>query len=190
MKKVLLSLIFSFSIVISFAQQNGIQLTVKWSTVNTRYEVYAKPNFTSSSFSWGPSQISVVVPASAPNTPFTITSVGAGVWGNNTNVYAPTAAPSNDFHSVDSNGGAIALTSGVETLIFAFTFSDGQCRDGVRLFVNGSDPNSSAAGMLGGDYSNTIDYGQISKDAYGSNYNNTGTLCNACNITAPELSKQ
>lgn len=189
MKKLLFTVLLSIIASISFAQQNGIQLTVRWNIANNRYEVFAKPNFSQANFTWGPSQISVVVPASAPNAAFTITSLAAGVWGNNTNVYAPTADTAHDFHSVDSNGATTSLTSGTELLLFAFTFSDGQCRDGIRLFANGSDPNSSAAGMAGGDYANTIDYGQISKDAYGSNYANTGTQCSSCSVLAPELIK-
>ena len=190
MKKLLFTWLLSVVASVSFAQQNGIQLTVRWNTANNRYEIFAKSNFTQSNLTWGPSQITVVVPAATPNAPFMITSLAAGVWGNNTNVYSPTADATHDFHSVDSNGASTNLTNGVELLLFAFTLSDGQCRDGVRLFINTSDPNSSAAGMAGGDYANTIDYGQISKDAYASNYANTGTQCTAsCNVVAPELIK-
>jgi hypothetical protein len=189
MKKILLSLLFSAFGLCAFAQ-GTVELTVRWSTTANRYEVYARPSFTQANFPWGPSQISVVVPNSAPNASLAVSSVAAGAWSDASKVYAPTPAqPTNDFHGVESSGAAINLTAGQESLIFTFTFPDGQCRDGIRLFVNGTDPASSANGMLGGDFRNSINNANL-QDVYQSNYSNTGTLCNACNITAPELSKQ
>lgn len=187
MKKVIFSLIFSIIGLTSFSQ-GTIQLTVKWNTTANKYEVYAKPSFTQSNFNWGSSQIGIVVPSSAPDVAFTITSIGAGAWSDNTRAYSPSAQASNDFHAIGSNGAQINLTANTESLIFAFTFPDGQCRDGIRLFVNGTDPSSSAAGMSGGDFSNSI-ANAVLQDVYISNYNNTGTLCNPCNVVAPELIK-
>jgi hypothetical protein len=188
MKNLFLTLIFSIVGLSAFAQGN-IQLTVKWNSTASRYEVFAKPSFSQNNFPWGPSQISVVVPATAPDAALSITSIAAGAWTDNSKVYAPSIQGVNDFHGVESNGSLINLTANVESLIFAFTFPDGQCRDGIRLFVNGTDPGSSAAGMNGGDFRNSISNANL-QDLYQSNYNNTGTLCNSCNITAPELSKQ
>lgn len=188
MKKIFLLIAFSVFTLGAMAQ-GTIQLTVKWNSTSSRYEVFAKPSFTQANFSWGPSQISVVVPSTAPDQSLSVTSIAAGAWVDNSKVYAPSAQSSNDFHGVESSGATIALTSGQETLIFAFTFPDGQCRDGIRLFVNGSDPGSSATGMGGGDFRNSISNATL-QDIYQSNYNNTGTQCNTCNITAPELSKQ
>ncbi len=186
MKKALLIFIFFLPVSICFAQQNGIQFTVRWNIPNNRYEVFAKPNFTSTSFTWGPSQVGLVLPASTPNQAINVTSVNAGNWVDKSRVFAPLADTVHDFHGVVSDGDMTNLTNGVETLLFTFTLPDGQCRSGVRIFVNGSDPSSSASGMAGGDFKNTIFSGV---EAYGSNYNNTGTLCNNCNITAPELIK-
>jgi hypothetical protein len=188
MKKFFLSLIFS-AVGIYASAQGTIQLKVKWSSTASRYEVFAKPSFTQTNFNWGPSQISVVVPSTAPNTALIITSIAAGAWSDNSKVYAPSAQAINDFHGVESNGAQISLMANTESLIFAFTFSDGQCLDGIRLFINGTDPNSSASGMSGGDFSNSISNALLT-DVYIANYENTGTQCNPCNITAPELSKQ
>lgn len=136
----------------------------------------------------GASQISVVVPAATPDAALTITSVNAGGWTTVNQIFAPGADTAHDFHSVISQGQTTALTSGQETLLFTFTLSDGLCRDGIRLFVNTSDPSSAAAGMKGGDFKNSIDNGLID-DVYRANYSNTGTSCSTCNITAPELVK-
>jgi hypothetical protein len=184
MKKSLLLIAFFLSI--KSYSQNNILLTLKWNTNSTRYEVYAKSNFTKSSFTWGPSQIGIVLPESAPNQAISITSVGAGSWIDRSRVFAPLAAASNDFHGIVSDGDLINLVSGVESLIFTFILPDGQCRNGVRLFVNASDPSSSAAGMGGGDFKTTIFSGA---EIYGGNYNNTGSQCSACSVIAPELIK-
>jgi hypothetical protein len=168
--------------------QGTIQLTLRWNLNLNRYEVYAKPSFTQNNFPWGPSQISPVLPSAAPNANLVITSFAAGSWADNSKVNAPSVQPNNDFHGVESSGGPINLVANTETLIFSFVFADGICRDGLRLFVNSSDPQSSAAGMNGGDFRNSISNANL-QDVYISNYANTGTTCNVCNVTAPELSK-
>lgn len=189
MKKVFLITVLGLMSMASFAQ-NKIDLTVKWNAAQNRYEVYAKPNFTNATFTWGSSQITVVVPASAPDKILNLNSVNAGGWvvSDYNQVFAPVADATHDFHAVQSSGQPVALTANTETLLFYFTFSDGQCRDGVRLFVNGSDPSSSATGMNKSDFSNAIDNGSVT-DVYNANYSNTGTSCSTCNITAPELIK-
>jgi len=189
MKKILFVVALGLMSLTSFAQAI-IDLSVKWNSAQSRYEVYARPNFTSASFTWGFSQITVVVPASAPDNLLSINSVNAGGWGliASSQVFAPAASPNNDFNGIQSSGQPVALTQGQETLLFTFTFADNACRDGVRLFINNSDPSSSAQGMKGGDYKNAIDNGLVT-DVYNINYNNTGTSCSACAITAPELIK-
>lgn len=187
MKKTLFLAIFGLISLASLAQ-GTVDLTVRWSTVLNRYEVYARPTFTSASFTWGSSQVTVVAPTSAPDVALNITSANAGGWSTFNQIFAPAAAPTLDFHSVISTGQPVAFTAGQETLLFSFTFPDGLCRDGLRLFVNTSDPSSSAAGMKGGDFKNAIDNGLVA-DVYNVNYNNTGTTCSTCNITAPELIK-
>jgi hypothetical protein len=168
--------------------QGTIQLTLRWNISLSRYEVYAKPSFTQNNFPWGPSQISPVLPSSSPDANLVITSHNAGSWADNSKVYAPAAQSTSDFHGVESSGGPVNLVANTETLIFSFVFVDGTCRDGLRLFVNTSDPQSSASGMSGGDFRNSISNANL-QDVYISNYENTGTTCNACNVTAPELSK-
>lgn len=187
MKKYLILLIITCATwTTSHAQQNSVQLNVRWNTQNNTYEVYAKPNFTQTNFTWGPSQIGIVLPDVTPDQPIGVTSLSAGTWTDKSRVFAPLADASHDFHGIVSDGDIVSFTNGVEKLIFTFILPDGQCRDGVRLFVNSSDPASSAAGMAGGDFKNTIFSGT---EAYAGNYNNTGTKCSTCNIVAPELIK-
>lgn len=188
MKKIVLTTILGFITMSSFGQ-NKVDLTIKWNLTQNRYEVYAKPNFSNSSFTWGSSQITVVVPSSVPDNALTVSSVNAGGWNALTNnqVFAPSDDPAHDFYAVQSSGQPVVFNANSETLLYTFTFPNGQCVDGVRLFVNGVDPSSTPA-MKGGDYKNTIDNGAL-EDVYNINYNNTGTVCTTCNITAPELIK-
>jgi hypothetical protein len=180
MKKTLL---FSALFVMQFLfAQQQIDLTIKYSVSNSRYEVFAKPNFTQNNFTWGPSQILIVVPASFPDQSLLITAFAGGSWGDNSKVYAPTASPSFDFHGVSANGQQTNLVANQELLVFSFLSLSGTCVDGLRLFVNGTDPNSSQPGMAGGDFRNSIDNGTIT-DIYNANYNNNGTSCTLSNAT-------
>ncbi len=152
-----------------------IDLTIRYSAVNSRYEVYARPTFTQTNFTWGPSQITVVTPNMVPDVQLTSTNYAAGAWGDNSTIYTPSAQPQNDFHGFESSGALVNLVANQEVLLFAFTLPTG-CVPGVRLFNNGVDPNSSAPGMGGGDFWNTIDNGNIT-DVYNINYDNAGTVC-------------
>jgi hypothetical protein len=154
----------------------NIQLTLRYNIPQARYEVYARPDASNPSFTWGTSQISVVTPASVPDMALVVTSVNAGSWIDNSRIYAPAAQAANDFHGVGSSEAPVNLVANTEILIFHFTLPGGGCTDGLRLFINGTDPNSEAAGMGGGDFSNTIDNG-MNTEVYTSNYDNTGTSC-------------
>jgi hypothetical protein len=169
--------------------QNSVQYTLRYNLALSRYEVYVKPNFTQSQYNWGSSQVSVVAPASLTDATFSVVPVAGGGWSDNSPTYNVSGS---DFHGIGSNGAKVNLTSGQETLLFHFTLSNNACVPGLRLFVNGSDPNSSAPGMNGGDYTNTMYTAEDingNTNVYISNYANTGTLCTACNLTAPTLSK-
>ena len=176
-KQMIKKIIFAVTFLISFLgfSQQEIDLTLKYNSSLNRYEVYARPSFTQNNFTWGPSQISIVTPSNLADSPLTILSNQAGNWGDNSVIYSPSAQPQNDFHGVESGGALINLTSGVETLIFSFVLPDG-CVSGLRLFNNGIDPDSSQAGMFGGDFSNTIDNGMIT-DVFNTTYNNNGSSC-------------
>ncbi|RYC68708.1 hypothetical protein EQG79_18895 [Spirosoma sordidisoli] len=166
-----------------------VDYTLRYNIPQARYEVYARPDFTQSQFNWGSSQVSVVTPSSLTNAAFTITSVSGGSWSDNSRVYE---VEGSDFHGVGSVGDKVDLTSGVETLLFHFTLPGGVCLPGLRLYINGSDPDSSEPGMRGGDFTNTMYSANDilgENNLYFENYANTGTLCTNCNLTAPTLSK-
>ena len=77
----------------------NLDFTIKFNTNTSEYEVYARPDFTDNTFfvSAG-SQISIAVPESVPDAAFVVTSVMGGPWRDNSQVYAPDADSSHDFH--------------------------------------------------------------------------------------------
>lgn len=186
--KIIYSFIFLLVVVINGYAQNSIDLTLRYNIAQSRYEVYAKPNFTQANFLWGSSQITVVTPASVTDASFTVSPLVAGSWSDSSPTYAPLAAPGSDFHGIGSNGQATSLTANQEILLFTFTLPGNTCVAGLRLFVNGSDPASNAVTMPG-DYTNVIYGGGVLTSYYNANYANTGTICTVCNLIAPTLSK-
>lgn len=131
-----------------------LRVNLKYNTEADRYEVYAEANFTDEHFLLGASQISVVVPKSVADGSLNIVSATAH-WTDYSNVYAPTAAPSHDFHGINTMGKSIEVQPNTPVMLFAFSLKGGYA-DGVRLFVNGDDPGSKQAGMMGGDFANTL----------------------------------
>jgi hypothetical protein len=170
----------------AFGQIPNLSLNIRYNLTLSRYEVFALPSATQSVFNWGPSQITIVVPSSVPDQPFTISSVAGGQWQDNSVIYAPAAVPGSDFHGCGSLGSLTPFTNGVERLIFHFTLPGGGCTTGLRLFINNVDPDSGAEGFGGGDFVNTI-FAIIpilvpgGYEAYTGNYSNGGTSC----TTAP-----
>ncbi|MCY7358856.1 MAG: hypothetical protein LH609_15635 [Rudanella sp.] len=170
--------------------QNQLDLTLRYNIAQSRYEVYARPNFSQVDYLWGSSQVSVVTPASLANAAFAITSYEGGGWDDNSQLYGPSAASGSDFHGIGSPGKKITLVSGQEKLLFSFTLPGGVCVNGLRLFVNGSDPGSNPTAMPG-DFTNVVYVAAVNNttSVYRANYANTGTTCTACNLVAPSLSK-
>ncbi len=186
--KLFASLVFFLTVAFTSYGQNQVDLTLRYNIAQSRYEVYAKPTFSQVDFLWGSSQISVVTPGSVANAAFVVASYDGGGWDDNSPVFAPTAAPSLDFHGIGSSGKKITLVANQEKLLFSFSLPGGACVNGLRLFVNGSDPASNAITMPG-DFANVIYAAGVSTTYYRANYANTGTTCTACNLTAPSLSK-
>lgn len=143
--------------------QSTITIRMAYNTDQNRYEVYARPTFTAKGFSFGPSQVSVVMPVAAPDDVLAIRSTSAGTWADNSMVLKPTAAPQSDFHGISTQGGKADLTAAQELLLFDFALKQGFL-SGVRLFVNGSDPDSDKPGMQGGDFRSYL------SDTKGANY--------------------
>ena len=111
-----------------------------------------------------PSKFSIVVPSSINNGVFNVVQninpPGLN-WSNTNNVYSPTAAPGYDFHAFtitggNSNNAYQNFTEGTDIFLFSFSIPHLNCNDGVRCFLNGSDPASSASGMLGIDFTQSF----------------------------------
>lgn len=172
-KKVLLSaLTVLLGCFTASAQQ--IDYRVTYNAATSQYEVYVKPTFSNPSFRFATgSQLTIVLPAAAPNSPVTITSsVAGGPWTNNSQVYAPAAQPANDFQAIVSGGSTVfALTASNETELFTFTTAS--CVAGIRMYENGTDAN----GMQGNDWSAALVQAVTLNDYTGVPYNNTGTVC-------------
>ncbi|WP_169628040.1 Ig-like domain-containing protein [Flavobacterium soli] len=166
----------TFFAAIDFYSQD-IDLTLKYIPETNLYEVYARPDFSQNNFFLaGGSQITVVLPASAPDTGLAVVSVNGGPWSDNSQVYAPLAATTSDFHGIATNGSQVNLVTGAELLLFRFSLAAG-CVPGVRIFNNATDPGSGAPGMNGAGFGNYVGNVFTLEDHYGENYNNSGTVC-------------
>jgi len=164
----------------NFLFGQNLDFTIKFNTYTSEYEVYARPDFTESTFFVaGGTQLSIAVPASVGDAPFVVSSVSGGPWSDNSRVFAPAANANYDFHSIASDGISLAnFASGVEELLFTFKLPLGGCVEGVRLFENTSDPQPSDAGMFNTDFNNFFgDAFVLFSNYYQVNYNNNGTLC-------------
>ncbi|MEZ0538334.1 hypothetical protein [Fibrella arboris] len=130
-----------------------ISVRLSFNAAANRYEVIARAGFSARNFAWGPSQVSVVLPASLADQPLSIRSLLAGSWADNSAVFAPAAAPTADFHGITSQGDKLDLVAGQDYVLFDFGLQPGYV-DKVRLYDESKDPNSAQAGMQGGDFRN------------------------------------
>ena len=149
--------------------QKGIELSVKYNAESDKYEVYAKANFTKKDFLLGPSQITLSLPASVTNEKLRIFNSDGGTWEDNTAVFAPAANTLMDYHAISTLGAKTDLVEGNESLLFYFSLPKTVAASEVKIFKNGSDPNSSASGMKGGDFSNSLN-DAFAEEVYLGNY--------------------
>ena len=131
--------------------QPKVSLRLAFNAEQNQYEVFARPNFSATNFPWGPSQVSVVLPAGQSKYGLAVRSQNAGTWSDNS-IVAPSPASANAvFHGISTGGGKLDMVSGEEQLLFTFTLPSGYV-DKVRLFDNNNDPASNHPGMKGGDF--------------------------------------
>ena len=158
------------------AAQN-LEFTLRYNEIADQYEVYGLPDGSNPFyFVGGGSQISLVLPSSVADFPLAITTVNGGLWTDNSRIFAPAADPAHDFHAIASNGSGINLVAGQEILLYTFKLTTPGCIDGLRLFENSSDPQSTDAGMNGGDFNNFFPDLFTFADGYNGNYDNSGCL--------------
>ena len=155
-----------------------IDFTLRYNTTDDQYEVFGKsnnsyPNF----FVGGGSQLSIILPANIPNNALIINTVTGGLWTDNSQIFAPAATPEFDYHGIASNGSFMNWEFGKEILLFTFSIPNETCVDGIRLFDNAHDPNSSEPSMNGADFQNYFANVLTFVDHYRENYNNSGTSC-------------
>jgi hypothetical protein len=158
--KLVIRLVFSLGLLLVCGQlyaQSQLRLRIAYNNTSAKYEVYANPTFTNARFTWGPSQITVVVPKEVADAPITARSVTGGVWLDQSNIFAPAAALDSDFHGFISQGAQTNLTANQELLLFDFSLP--KFLAGVRLFDPAKDPNSAAPGMRGGDFKSYVSDG-------------------------------
>jgi hypothetical protein len=153
--KTALSLLIGVGLSWPLLAQPTITLRLAFNADQNRYEVYAKPTFTAPNYTWGPSQVSVVLPADVADGSLAVRSTEAGLWLDQSAVFAPASAPNDDFHGFASQGGKTDLVANEEHLLFDFSMPQGFVV-GVRLFDNQIDPSSAHAGMQGGDFSSYL----------------------------------
>ena len=139
----------------SFGQKK-LNLTLKYDKEFSRYEVFVIPNFSEKNFTWGPSQISLVLPSEILVEKIQIRNVDGGTWEDNSIAIAPEVAPNSSFHGISSGGDKTDLIEGHESILFYFTLPTKVNPNGVRVFDNETDPKSNEQGMMGGDFKNTI----------------------------------
>jgi len=189
--KYCLLLVISLISAISGSAQGTLKLTIDWNQESARYDVFAISPSTQRNFAFGKAQIAVVVPKSSPDTRLNVVSYAGGSWTDEKFITDPASSPGKDFHAVAAHGSTVNFTANQKLLLFSFTFADGQCREGVRLFNNGADPGASAQGFNGIDFSNSI-LGGGNVQIYHSNTSNSGTTCMDCPVefTVPKLKKQ
>lgn len=146
------------SMLLSFVAnaQRKLNLTTKYDKEFDRYEVYVKPNFSQKDFTWGPSQISLVLPSNVLVEKLQIRNIDGGTWEDNSVIQAPEVTPDYSYHGITSAGNKIDLVEGYESILFYFSLPKNVNSNNVRVFNNESDPKSVAVGMMGGDFRNTI----------------------------------
>lgn len=151
MKKLLLGLFISLNLYTVKAQ--NIDFTLEWNNSDSRYEVYltrdidAVTPFTNS----GTSRIAVAFPTD-PTLTVSHTNHTSDIYATPTRFTAPGGLPDDYFGWAATGGNSLigTFTAGNRVLFMSFTTSQG-CVDGMRMYVNGSDPDSSAPGMSGID---------------------------------------
>ena len=134
-----------------FAQ--NVTFRLDWNSSSSIYELYVKRDITAVMpvTTGGTAAVTIVFPTDASGTrTLAHTSESVSTFNPAGVIMSPAASSDNDFYVFNSTGGASyigVLNADVEVLWMTFTPSDGN--DQARLFENTTDPDSSAAGMMG-----------------------------------------
>ena len=209
MKKLLSLLILLLFVTVGFAQVPNMRTNLRYDSLLCRYEVYVKPDASTSMFNMGGSQIIIAVPHNVITNYPTLRvnafnlqthAPGGTTWIINT--YADLDAisaytESYDYYAVYNSGGSLgALTSNTEVLLFSFSLGQ-NCIDGLRLWEGSGSANNGTGAIPnaysdpkhptqpyggGGDYETNI-YEGSGVETWVGNYDNNPTV-----IPKPALS--
>jgi hypothetical protein len=172
--RILAVLLFLVTVLSVSGQVSQVQYDIVYNPASGLYEAHAYVVGASLDFPSTipfPSKFSVVVPSAISNQPFAVVqSVNPpGLqWSQNNSIYAPAAATDVDFHAFTMAGGGggnayTTFTVGTDILLFKFSIPYTGYLAGMRCFINGSDPNSSAPGMQGIDFSQSFKTSNIER---------------------------
>jgi hypothetical protein len=196
------TIIFLFLVNIAFMNTKAMAQTgpatapvmyeVIYNTSTCLYEAHAHVMSGSLGFPFTipfPSNFTIVIPQSFANSPIAATSYQPPSlsWTNSNNVYSPAADPLHDFHMFSISGGGAGQTystfsAGDDILLFTFSIPHSSCEEGIRVFINGTDPDSGAPGMNGLDLSNSLKTFDATGtypqgiEQYDANLNNGGVI--------------
>jgi len=160
-------ILFLIMVLSTSAQVSQVQYEVIYNPASCLYEAHAHVIGASITFPLTipfPSMFTVVVPAAISNLPFNVVqSVNPPglAWTQSNSIYAPAAAINNDFHgfTISGGGGGNAypdFTVGTDILLFKFSVPHVGCEEGIRCYINGTDPNSAQPGMAGIDFTQSF----------------------------------
>ena len=138
-------------VALAASAQPKVALRMAYNAEQNQYEVFAKPNFSAQNFTWGPSQVSIALPAEQTKYSLSVRSQQAGTWADNSIATPTGTAMATVFHGITTAGAKLDMVSGEENLLFTFSLPTGYVEQ-VRLFDNAKDPDSSQPGMQGGDF--------------------------------------
>jgi hypothetical protein len=178
-------LLITISIFFCYCQLQAqvIDYRIGYNGATNRYEVYGRATQNISGTSLNGSQLTVVLPAAAPNATYTVTSNTGGTWSDVWRVFAPAAQPGSDFHifSIITNT-AYNFVANIEVLLFSFSIG-AACEAGARMYINGVDPSAFDPGMGGVNYENLLSDPFLANDYTGVPYSNGGTACGTLPLT-------
>ncbi|MDF1698560.1 MAG: Ig-like domain-containing protein [Saprospiraceae bacterium] len=165
------------------AQVTSVDYQLKYDTTECQYDAYIIINAGTATtvpqriqFN---AQYSIVVPTGTALTvtesymPLqnnaTYTGTVPLTWAAGTPVISPAAQPESDFYSITPDLGGITahynnLAAGDTVKIFSIAVDTvSNCSQGIRIYENGSDPDSNAEGMGMADFSNGFTLGSINQ---------------------------
>lgn len=154
-----------------------IDYRVTYNLSTNQYEVYGRATANLTGVNLGGSQMGLVFPAALPNAQLTVIDVLGGDWEDGTPAYAPVSQPGSDFHAISTDGtSSFSMLANVETLLFTVS-TGGTCYAGVRMYINGADPEPGDLGMGGADYDTYLEDPNTFTTYTGLPYANGGTIC-------------